>query len=613
MTAPGWGLRGLNIVAILATLALITLGGVVRVTDSGLGCPDWPLCHGQIIPPFEFHVLIEYSHRLMASLVSVLVVAMGIVAWWRYRTNPWVVVPVTLSVLFLIGEVALGGVTVLMELPPTIVTVHLAIAQAILALLLVTLVLTWRAPVVQGTGRLFWWALAAAGGTYVVTLSGSYVVGSSATFACLAWPLCDTGLLPSGELAWVHMAHRLLAALVGAAVLWSALLSWRERPRVPLMGGFGVLVAGLLLAQVLMGAANPWTGFLPWVRAVHLSLATVLWGSLVVLVLLAYQGMAWRALPRGTHLWRGVPAGASSDLSAEGVLRTGLRPWRSVLSDYVSLTKPRIMVMLLVTALGGMILAAEGIPSVGLVLTVLVGGALASGGASALNHWLDQDIDQKMSRTHGRPVASLRVPTGHAIAFGLVLTALAFLVLWLGANLLSGLLAMGGTVLYVLVYTQWLKRSTTQNIVIGGAAGAMPPLVGWAAVMGGLDVPAFYLFALIFFWTPPHFWALALLIRDDYAAAGVPMLPVVEGEATARRAILLYTLLLLPLTVLFFLVTSILGLLYLGGGLLLGVGFVFYALRLLQRQERVFAARVYRYSLLYLALLFAVIMVDAAL
>jgi len=247
------------------------------------------------------------------------------------------------------------------------------------------------------------------------------------------------------------------------------------------------------------------------------------------------------------------------------------------------------------------------------LVSVLAGGALASGGASALNHFLDQDVDQRMERTRNRPVASLRVPPAHALAFGLALNALAFAILWAGANLLAALLALGGSIFYILVYTGWLKRSTTQNIVIGGAAGAVPPLVGWAAVTGGLDLPALYLFAIIFYWTPPHFWALALLIRQDYAAARIPMLPVVEGEEWTRWAILLYTLILGAITILLYGTTQSLGLLYLGGAVLLGGVFVAYAVQLLRQANQALAARLYRYSLLYLALLFLVIMVDSSL
>ncbi len=287
--------------------------------------------------------------------------------------------------------------------------------------------------------------------------------------------------------------------------------------------------------------------------------------------------------------------------------------WRQFLTDYIYLTKPWIMSLLLFTAVGGMVMAAEGMPSLGVSVAVVVGGALASGGASALNHALEREVDTKMRRTHRRPVASLRVSPRQAALFGVVLNLLAFVVLWRWANLLSALLALSGTLLYIFVYTRWLKRSTVQNIVIGGAAGALPPLVGWAAVTGGLDLPAYYLFAIVFFWTPPHFWALSLLLREDYAAAGIPMLPVVEGEGTARGAILLYTLLLVPLTLLLFLATDRLGVLYLVGAMVLGAGFLYYALQLLRHEERAAAARMYRYSLLYLPVLFTLVMVDAVL
>jgi protoheme IX farnesyltransferase len=268
------------------------------------------------------------------------------------------------------------------------------------------------------------------------------------------------------------------------------------------------------------------------------------------------------------------------------------------------------MALLLLTTLGGMVLAAQGMPSLRLILVVLVGGALASGGASALNHALEGELDRRMRRTQRRPVASSRIGTQEATALGLVLSALAFLVLWLWATPLSAVLALGGGLFYVLIYTLWLKRSTTQNIVIGGAAGAVPPLVGWAAVTGGLGLPALYLFAIVFFWTPPHFWALALLMRGDYAAAGVPMLPVVAGEASTHRAILLYSVLLVALTLIFASAMRSLGPIYLGGALSLGVLLVVQAWRLLREPGGGAALRLYKYSLLYLVLLFALIMVD---
>jgi protoheme IX farnesyltransferase len=596
--AAAGGFRLLVAVTALVTFALIILGGVVRVTGSGLGCPDWPLCHGQIIPPFEYHTLIEYSHRMVASLVSLLVVATTVAAWIRYRRNRRIVVPVTLALVALGVEVVLGGITVLTELPPTIVTVHLLVAQMILGLLVFTLFATGGATWAAGpsSDRFFRWALGAAVFTLGVTLSGSYLVGVGATAVCPDWPLCDGNGLPSTGLTWVHMAHRLMAAVGVVIVARAAWMGWDRRRLSRSMGAASVAVAALTVAQVLAGAANPWFQFVPAAQAVHLGLATALWGSLVLLTALASRPLL-------------IPV-AGAALTVEEFVSG--RPWGAILKDYVTLTKPTIMSLLLLTAAGGMALAAQGAPPMRVVLAVLIGGGLASGGASAVNHFMDRDIDRLMRRTASRPVASERVPARHAAVFGLVLTVLAFVVLWWGANLLAAALAMTGTALYLLVYTKWLKRATAQNIVIGGAAGAIPPMVGWAAVTGSLALPPLLLFGIIFLWTPPHFWALALLLHRDYAAAGVPMLPVVKGEASTRWAILRYTLPLVALTVLLYPVAEVLGLLYLAAALVLGAGFIGAAALLLRRADRKAALQTYLYSLLYLALLFLVIIVDSA-
>ena len=220
------------------------------------------------------------------------------------------------------------------------------------------------------------------------------------------------------------------------------------------------------------------------------------------------------------------------------------------LRDYLTLTKPRIMVLLLITGAGGMIVGAGGLPSAGLALATLGGLALACGGASALNHVLDRDIDTHMKRTASRPVASGRVPPERALEFGLALSALSYVVLTSFVNVLAALLALAGNLFYVLVYTRWLKRTTPQNIVIGGAAGAVPPLVGYAAATGNLTLVALALFLIVFFWTPPHFWALALLIKRDYAEAGIPMLPVVRGERETTRSIVVYSFVLVAVTLL---------------------------------------------------------------
>ena len=283
----------------------------------------------------------------------------------------------------------------------------------------------------------------------------------------------------------------------------------------------------------------------------------------------------------------------------------------TILRDYLALSKPRIVLLLLFTALAGMFLASGGPPDATLAVIVLSGGAMASAGANAINQFLDRDIDSRMHRTRDRPVVALRVQPREALLFGLVLNIVAFVMFTTLVNPLSAALTLTATLFYVFVYTLGLKRSTPQSIVIGGAAGALPPVIGWTAVTGSLGLPAAYMFAIVFFWTPPHFWALSLMLKDDYARAGVPMLPVVAGVAKTKKSILLYTVLLLALTSMFF-TTQAVGWLYAGAALILGLLFVYYATRLVRRPGIEGALATYVYSLAYLALLFAAIMVDGS-
>ena len=287
----------------------------------------------------------------------------------------------------------------------------------------------------------------------------------------------------------------------------------------------------------------------------------------------------------------------SSTLAGEGQ-----RGRISVLADYLSLTKPRILLLLLITELGTMIAAARGWPGTSLTLAALAGGAFSAGGAAAVNCWFDRDIDAVMARTCTRPIPSGRIAPANALVFGLGLSALGFFVLALASNWLAALLALAGGLFYVLVYTMWLKRSTRQNIVIGGAAGAFPPLVGWAVVTGAVTPPALVLFAVVFFWTPPHFWSLALLLRRQYQAVGVPMLPVVATDADTRRSIVIYSVVLLVVS----LIPSIwFGPVYAVGATALGGAFLWMAWRGLTAEGLRWASRLFHFSLAYLAGLFA--------
>ena len=328
------------------------------------------------------------------------------------------------------------------------------------------------------------------------------------------------------------------------------------------------------------------------------------------LVLFAGAGLAaLTGAPSIVHVGLGAASLAAAAVAAAASFRGGEKVARGAWRDYVTLTKPRIMVLLLLTAAGGMFVGAEGVPSAELLVATLGGLALACGGASALNHVFDRDLDAHMRRTDRRPVAAGRVPPERALEFGVALSALSFVVLASFVNVLAALLAVAGNLFYVVVYTGYLKRSTPQNIVIGGAAGAVPPVVGWAAVTGNLALPALLLFLIVFYWTPPHFWALALLIRRDYEAARVPMLPVVKGEAVTARSIVRYTVVLVVISLLPVAVRTA-GWLYLGVAVVLGAAFIALALALRRETTPPRARRLFSFSLAYLALLFVALAVD---
>jgi heme o synthase len=302
------------------------------------------------------------------------------------------------------------------------------------------------------------------------------------------------------------------------------------------------------------------------------------------------------------------PSGSTQSLEAPALAVPSRT--RQLLFDYLELTKPKVQSLLLLTTITTMLVAGE--PSLALIALTCLGGYLSAGGAGAVNHWFDRDIDASMGRTANRPVPAGRVSPTTALSFGCVLAALSFLELSLTVNLLAASLSFVGFLGYVFVYTVWLKRRTPQNIVIGGAAGAIPPLVGWAAVTGTVNGIAVLLFFIVFFWTPPHFWALSLLMKGEYEKVGVPMLPVVRGERETRRQILLYTVLLYAVTQLPFCAGGF-GDIYLSASLLLGLGFIAGAVRLYRCADRRSALQLYLFSLAYLALLFCAMVADAKL
>ncbi|HEV7367300.1 MAG TPA: heme o synthase, partial [Gemmatimonadales bacterium] len=566
-------------------LGLIVLGGVVRITGSGMGCGDhWPLCDGEWFPPLDLPTLIEIGHRWAAALVSIVVLATAGVAWLRHRSDRSLRDPATLAAVLLVVQVLLGAVTVKLSLPPWVVIIHFANAMALLAVLIVTALRATQPKAAvalprHGAHRL---VVGAAAFGFGVILFGAQVANFRAGLFCLGLPLCNGAVLPpAAPLASLHWMHRVLA-FVFVALLLALTIRLRRLsdPSSRILRRW--IVAVLLIAsfQIGLGGAMVLQLLPPGLRVAHLLVGTTLWGALVALTFYSAR----------------TPAQSPATDPERST-----RP--TLLADLITLTKPRIISLLLVTTVAPMFITPAGLPSVSLVLWVVLGGYLMAGGANAINMWFDRDIDTKMTRTRLRPIPAGRISAAAGLGFGIGLGLLAFAVFWYRVNPLSAWLALGGFLFYVFIYTIWLKRSSPQNIVIGGAAGAFPPLVGWVSMTGHLDLAAIYLFAIVFYWTPPHFWALALIKQGEYAKAGVPMLPVVRGERRTKFEMLAYTLILLPLTLMpaFF---GALGLFYGVAAAILGGRLLWYCVRLLrERGTTPLAWRMYRYSLLYLALL----------
>ncbi len=598
--------RALAIASAVVTFLLIVAGAVVRVSGSGLGCGnDWPLCHGALIPLFDLHTFIEWNHRLLASLVALLTVATALYAWLRLGRPRGLAWLATGAVLLVVVQALLGAAVVRADLASQLVMAHLAAASLTFAVLLVLATLTGTARpalAVQDAAsyyRLSLWTTVAA---FLLLMSGALVTGSGAASSCPDWPLCFGLSVPTTGLPAIHFAHRLVVVGVGILIGYAAFAGIRRRSTSPGIARVAHWVAVCLGGQILVGAFQVWAHFPPGLVALHISLAEAVWGGLVIMTVLAYRERE----ASGQGLVAGQTATAPTQAPREFA-----GSFRQTLHDYVALTKPEIISLLLVTTVCTMFIATRDMPSWGLIFWTTLGGALSAGGANALNCYVDQDIDQEMTRTRRRPIPSGRLPAQRVLVFGLSLAVLSFMVMLLAVNMLAAVLSLSGLLFYVFVYTLWLKRSTPQNIVIGGAAGAVPPLVGWAAVTGHVDLAAWWLFAIIFFWTPPHFWALALLIKKDYARAGIPMLPVVRSENYTRWQIFLYSLLLLPLTFMLFAIGA-LGVVYLAAAVVLTGIFIWYAVRLLRAATPVWARRTYLYSLLYLALLFGSMVVDHA-
>ncbi len=425
------------------------------------------------------------------------------------------------------------------------------------------------------------WALALFIAVFALTVVGRIVTLTGAWAFCIGWPLC----VPSAPLGWWKLAHISLAGLASILMLVVFRRAWREQRGQRVILPLTTILAVMFFGQALVGAIQVTQAYPSHLMYLHTLTTVALWVSLI---LLTYAS--------------GVLV---TEENAPVVLNTRQRA-----KDFFALSKPLIVGLLLITTYGGLVAGAREWPPFSLTIWTLLGGALAAGGSSALNQFIDRELDRNMQRTAKRPLADGRLTDAEGLAFGLGLSLISYYIFACFVNALAALLSLAGIVYYVFLYSLWLKKATVQNIVIGGGAGAIPPMVGYAAATGYLDWTAWILFAIIFMWTPPHFWALAIVRMKDYENAGVPMMPVVRGEMETRRQILVYTIQLVIVTLLLPLL-DLAGTVYLVSSLVLGGALIYAAWAVWKQGGNKVAWRMYKWSSTYLVFIFLAIMLDA--
>jgi len=641
------GFQKLALASVVATWIMVVIGVIVRSTGSGMGCPDWPLCYGQVIPEIgDTAAWLESIHRWWGVIIGFLVLGLVISAFRTQRATRSIVIG-SLVAFGIVGfQAYLGKVTVDMNNSAETVLAHLATAMILLGTFLFVLIrsrfpaqlpthgASLRVPLLVGFSAISVFAVLLFGAE--TTCPG--VDRGAAGCAALIfpeWPLFDGQLIPTfsanaaiADLQMRQFSHRIAVAIAGVILLAATVVVWRAaratdpEHRVPgaeTMLGLVGTAATLFAIQIVVGALQIWTVLEPWAVSLHLALGSLIWTLLIGATLYGWYS-ARAALAQASGVAQAAAETTSPDPipaadASAGISRTTTR--KQKVRAYIALTKPRIIELLLVTTVPAMVLAwrfVDGLDPASfawLVVATLIGGSLAAGAANAINCYFDHDIDLIMTRTRRRPLPAHEVAPVDGLVFGLVLTVISFAWLAFTTNLVAAFLSLLAIGFYVVVYTILLKRTTPQNIVIGGAAGALPPLIGWAAVTGDISLPALFLFAIVFYWTPPHFWALALRIRGDYEAANVPMLPVTHGVRETTRQIALYSVLMVALTLVFFAVAEM-GLIFLAGALVLGALFLFQAFAMAREGTDARAMKLYKYSITYLTALFALIILDVA-
>jgi protoheme IX farnesyltransferase len=583
--------RRLVLAGTLMTYLVILFGVFSRVTESA-GCPDWPTCYGSWMIPFQTTSIIDYFHRVATLLAGILVIISILWAWRSYRKDRYLIIPLSLSVLFLGAEIIVGALGVYGFLSQIVEkTLHLGFALLIFGSQVFAVTAAYRTKnqdrfaFKSPFGKL---SLITTLIVFFLFLSGSIVSVTGASNVCRGWPLCD----PQGILGWINLIHRAIVLIAGLLIMFLGMRAWQTQRSKPAILVSSTAAVVMFVAQALMGAIELSQNFPQHLIVLHMASSIGVFATIIITSTLT--GFADRT--------------ANSE-------NLELFAWRSrskkrLAVDLLMLTKPIVVVLLLVTTFAGMVIGAQEWPAVSLAFWTLLGGFMAAGGSGAINQYIDRKDDVQMQRTQQRPIPAGRLTPAEGLAFGVGLSLGSFYIMMAFVNMLAALLTLAGIVYYVLLYSIFLKKTTVQNIVIGGGAGAIPPLVGWAAATGSLNVPSLFLFAIVFMWTPPHFWALAIVRRKDYARAGVPMLPVVRGELETRKQIFVYTIELVALT----LVIPLFGL---GGGVyfilavILGLWLLSAAWRVWKIEGNKVAWKMYRYSSMYLAFIFAALVIDS--
>ena len=596
-TKFAWGLLVYN-------LLTVAWGVYVRASKSGDGCGShWPLCDGDSHPMMGgIARLIEKSHRLSTGLVGVLAIILIVWAFRKFEKRHLSRKAASVVMALTLAEGLIGAALVKFQL----VTENESSSRALVMgfhvistfFLMGAIAVTALASMghnklrLRGQGSVAW--------MLTVGALCMMLLGVSGAISALGHQLrpVDNVLLEATRPTAFWMVklqpfHPLISITVGLYLLLVAGLMHHLRPS-PLVQKAAKWMIVLYGAQLALGLINIYSKAPIGIQMLHLAIADLNWVSLVCLAVFTMSD--------GVEHVESRPAPESVEPTAQLV-------GRDLINAYIALTKPRVISLLLFTTLTAMVIAKGGWPGTFLFIAVAIGGYMAAGAANAINMVIDRDIDISMKRTASRPTVTQAIPSTHALAFAFTLAIASFLLLSTVANLLSAVMAMSGLVFYVVIYTMFLKRRTWHNIVIGGAAGAFPPLVGWAAVTNDLPLLAFYLFGIIFVWTPVHFWALALLIKDDYAAAGVPMLPVVKGDRNTVLQIGAYGVVTAIVSVLPYLLPKV-GYVYLVSAIGLNALLLYYCVELIREINRPRASRLFHYSMLYLALLFLALAID---